>query len=99
MGIGELQQRLRNICEAQAVVRLDLFGSRARSDGAEGNDYDFVAQFPEFPPAEYSKHFFGLLHALEDELNSSVDLITYDSIRKQSLKRNIERERIPVYER
>jgi predicted nucleotidyltransferase len=99
MRIGELQRRLKNICEAQKVDRLDLFGSRARSGGASGQDYDFVVQFPESSPAEYARNFFGLLHALEDELHSPVDLISYNAIKKQSLRRTIERERIPLYER
>ncbi len=99
MQIGELKQRLKGICEEQAVVRLDLFGSRARTQGMQGNDYDFIADFGEASPAEYSRHYFGLLHALEDELDSPVDLMTYPSLKKYSLRRSIERERVPVYER
>lgn len=99
MGIEELRRRVRDICESEKVVRLDLFGSRARASGVEESDYDFAAEFPEFTAADYSQHYFGLLHALEDELHSSVDLINYNTISKPSLRRNIERERIAIYER
>lgn len=99
MSISELSQRLKGICDDQEVVRLDLFGSRARSEAAEGNDFDFVAEFTDVPPAEYSMRFFSLLHALEDELQHPVDLMSYRSIKKPSLRRAIERERIPLYER
>lgn len=99
MGIRDFSQRIKGICEEQEVIRLDLFGSRARSDFAEGNDYDFAAEFPESSPSEYAGRYFSLLHALEDELQTPVDLINYKSIRKRSLLQIIERERIPVYER
>ena len=79
MGIRDFSQRLQGICEEQRVIRLDLFGSRARSLLAEGNDYDFAAEFPESSPSEYAGHYFGLLHALEDELQAHVDLINYNS--------------------
>ena len=99
MRISELQSRLKGICQEQGVIRLDLFGSRARSSNQEGQDYDFIADFADFPPAEYSKRFFGLLHALEDELNSPVDLLTYSSLKKKSLRKKIESDRVSLYER
>ena len=98
MTIDELKKRLKGVCKDQGVLRLDLFGSRARSLGQEGNDYDFIAEFADFPPNEYAKHFFGLLHALEDELHSSIDLMTYRSLKKQSLREKIINERISIYE-
>lgn len=98
MSIIELQSRIKDICKKQEVSRLDLFGSRARSLNEAGNDYDFVADLGDYPPAEYSKRFFALLHALEDELHSPVDLVTYPSLRKKSLRKKIENDRIPLYE-
>ena len=99
MQIGELKARLKGVCEEQAVTRLDLFGSRARTQGRDGNDYDFVVDFKDVPSAEYSRHYFALLHALEDTLDSPVSLMTYPSVKKPSLRANIERERILLYER
>ena len=97
MHISDLKKRLKTICEEEGVLRLDLYGSRARSMGTSGNDYDFIAELQDLTPDEYSKNFFSLLHALEDELKSPVDLITYNSLKKRSLKENILKERIPIY--
>ena len=94
----DLRQKLSLICKDMGVRRLDLFGSRARSPAREGRDYDFVATFKEFPPEEYSKRYFGLLHCLEDSLGEPVDLLTPESIHKKSLKEKIEKEKICVYE-
>ena len=99
MSIDELRSRLRAICEKQEVIRLDMFGSRARSRGRRGEDWDFVVEFSDAEPAEYSKRFFEILHALEDELDSPVDLLTYSSLKKNSLKRKIEAEKVSLYER
>ena len=97
MDIPELKKRLRHICEEKGVLRLDLYGSRARSAGMHGEDYDFVAELENLEPNEYSRNFFSLLHALEDELSSPVDLITYNSLKKRGLKKNILKERILIY--
>lgn len=99
MDIMEIKNRLRSICDKQDVVRLDLFGSRARSQGSFGKDYDFVVEFSNITPGEYSKRYFGLLHALEDELDSPIDLLTYSSIRRNSLRKKIAEEKVPLYER
>ncbi len=99
MSIIELKNRLKSICDGQNVVRLDLFGSRARSQGNDGNDYDFVVEFSTIAPTEYSKSYFSLLHALEDELDSPIDLLTYNAIRKNSLRKKIAEEKVPLYER
>ena len=97
INIPYLKKRLKTICEEKSVLRLDLYGSRARLMGTAGSDYDFIAELQDLTPREYSKNFFSLLHALEDELKSPVDLITYNSLKKRSLKENILRERIPIY--
>jgi uncharacterized protein len=94
----DLRRKIYQVCKSHGVRRLDLFGSRARSPERQGRDYDFVATLGDFPPEEYSKRFFGLLHGLEDSLGAPVDLLTPESIHKQSLKGKIEKEKICVYE-
>ena len=97
MHISDLKKRLKTICEEENVLRLDLYGSRARSTETLKSDYDFITELRDLTPGEYSKNFFSLLHALEDELGAPVDLITYRSLKKRSLKENILKERIPIW--
>ena len=97
MHIPDLKKRLKTICEEENVLRLDLYGSRARSMGRLKSDYDFIAELQDLTPSEYSKNFFSLLHALENELGAPVDLITYRSLKKRSLKENVLKERIPIW--
>ncbi|MCC5841205.1 MAG: nucleotidyltransferase domain-containing protein [Opitutales bacterium] len=94
----DLRTKIAPLCKDQGVKRLDLFGSKARSPIGEGRDYDFLATFEDLPPEEYSQRFFRLLHGLEDSLNAPVDLLTPQSIRKESFRKKIEDEKICVYE-
>lgn len=99
MSIDELKKQIQEICRKHGVKRMDLFGSRARSGGAEGEDFDFVVELEDFPPGIYSKNYFALLHALEDTLREPVDLLTRKSIGRASLIERIDREGICLYEK
>ena len=85
-------------CRKYGVSRLDLFGSRARGEARPESDYDFVVEFDDLKVSDASERYFGLLHALADLLDGEVDLLTYDALSRDSLKRKIQRERLPVYE-
>lgn len=86
------------LCRTHQVSRLELFGSMARGEAQGKSDFDFLVQFQPMPPEEYSTHFFGLLHDLEDCLKRPVDLLTWDSVKSESLKKSISRDTTLVYE-
>lgn len=92
-----LSTRIEEICERFQVERLEIFGSRARDEAEATSDFDFLVKFKELSPPEYSRNYFGLLHALEDELKAPVDLLTQPAITKKSLQRSIEQEKRPIY--
>lgn len=93
----EIQRVAAPICERFRVRTLDLFGSRASGDAQAGSDFDFCVSFDDLPPVEYSRCFFGLLHDLEDAFQHRVDLLTHESIRKQALRKSIEKQGIRIY--
>lgn len=74
------------------VTKLALFGSTVRNEAKPGSDIDVVVAFDR--PAT-SKIYFGVQFLLEDELGSSVDLVTEKAIRKE-LRPYIERESVSV---
>ena len=77
---------------------LNLFGSVARGDYRETSDMDFLVEFDDSEPKDYSKRFFGLLHSLEDIFHCNIDMLTVRSIRKKTLRNKIEKDRICLYE-
>jgi len=81
----ELQRRF-------GVVRLALFGSRAREQAREDSDVDVLVTFD--GPAN-SVRYFGLQFYLEDLLGCPVDLVTERALRPE-LRPFVERDAIHV---
>jgi uncharacterized protein len=99
MNIKEIKSNVNKLCHQYGVKSLDLFGSVARGDHRTTSDMDFLVEFDDSEPKDYSKKFFGLLHSLEDTFHCNIDLLTAKSIRKKTLKNKIEKDRICLYER
>jgi len=74
------------------VVRLALFGSRARDEATNVSDIDILVAFE--GPAT-SKRYFGVQFYLEDLFNCPVDLVTEKALRPE-LRPYIEQEQINV---
>ena len=74
------------------VVRLALFGSRAREQARENSDADVLVTFD--GPAS-SARYFGVQFYLEDLLGCPVDLVTETALRPE-LRPFVERDAIHV---
>ncbi len=99
MNIEEIKSSVKRLCNQHGVKKLNLFGSVARGDHKATSDLDFLVEFDDAGPRVYSKRFFGLLHSLEDTFHCNIDLLTEKSIRRKSLKKRIEEDRICLYEK
>jgi hypothetical protein len=97
MTLEEIRAKVEPICARYRVRGLRLFGSYARGENDSNSDLDFCVTFEALPPAEYARQFFGLLHDLEDAFHSAVDLLTESSIRKESLRKSLQRDEVQVY--
>ena len=98
MDFEQIKVTVKNLCPQYGVKSLDLFGSVARGDNKKTSDMDFLVEFDDSDPKDYSKRFFGLLHSLEDIFHCNIDLLTVKSIRKKTLRNKIEKDRICLYE-
>ena len=74
------------------VVRLALFGSRAREQARDDSDTDVLVAFD--GPAD-SARYFGLQFYLEDLLGGPVDLVTEKALRPR-LRTFVERDAIEL---
>jgi predicted nucleotidyltransferase len=80
------------------VRRLDAFGSAVRSDfDAAHSDLDFLVEFDDMPPLQYSNAFFELKEGLEALFSRPVDLVVEGSIRNPHFKSRVQAERRPVF--
>lgn len=90
---------LEQLCALYHVRRLDLFGSAATGrHNHEESDLDFLVEFQPLSAGEYADTYFGLLEALEQLFECSVDLIVRSAIRNPYFLQSVEKTRIPVYE-
>ena len=96
MTVEEIKQIAVPACREFKVKRLDLFGSRARGEGATASDIDLLVEFEE-PDLHPAKRFFGLLHYLEDAFGCEVDLLTMSSLRNPYFRRRVLKERVNIY--
>lgn len=86
--VGEIAQRY-------GIVRVYLFGSRARGDNFEGSDYDFCIMPPEgFGGFKLN----GFFRSLREALDSNVDVITERCLKDDDFSKEILRDRRLVYE-
>jgi len=83
------------IAAKHGIIKVYLFGSRARGDNHEGSDLDFLI----VPPAGCGAIRLGsFLCDLEDAFGPNIDLITEGNIRRQSFIEEIIHDRRLVFE-
>jgi hypothetical protein len=80
------------LVERFGVIGLALFGSTARDSANENSDVDILVSFD--GPAT-SERYFGVQFYLEDQLGTSVDLVTDKALRSE-LKPYIQKEALYV---
>ena len=80
------------------VKRAAFFGSFARAEASEKSDADILV---EFFPGTKGLDFFGLKVELEEALERSVDLLTYNALRDADVafRDAVESEAVVIYER
>ena len=96
--IDDKREQLNQLCEKFNVKRLELFGSAA--DGRfdrETSDLDFLVEFLPLKPGEHFDTYFGLLEALQDLFQRSVDLVMTRAIKNRYFLRAVNRTRKVLY--
>ena len=89
LSLDELRATVRPVCESHAVLRLDLFGSRAQGTAHVDSDVDLLVEFsPESNPGLFEMG--ALQDALEQRLGCRVDLLSRRAVEKS---RNVFRRR------
>lgn len=92
------EPRLREICRAFGVQRLEMFGSALRGDfDPERSDVDFLVEFAPLPAGSYSSNYFGLMEALEQLFERPVDLVVGSAIRNPYFRESIGRSKALLY--
>jgi len=97
--LKDKEKTLQQLCKKHRVKRLMLFGSAVRTLADQpANDFDFLVEFQNMPPAQHADAYFGLLNDLETVLQKPVDLVEPGSIRNPYFKKSIQASQILLYE-
>lgn len=87
------------LCRKFGVVRLDVFGSAARSDfDPISSDIDLIALFTGTSEPGYADRYLDFAESLEALFGRKVDLLTPGAIRNPRFAETIKRESVPIYE-
>ena len=90
----ELCQIVGAVAARHGMIRVYLFGSRARGDNTEGSDYDFCILTPD----DYGLFEVGGFYAdLRDALGTDIDIVCEESLRND-FSRKVLRDRRLLYE-
>ncbi len=86
------------VLDRYPVKRAAFFGSFARAEASDKSDADILV---EFFPGTKGLEFFGLKVDLEEALDRSVDLLTFNALRfaDTAFRDAVESEAVVIYER
>ena len=73
------------------------FGSVIREDFNDKSDIDFVVDFDENDPFEYTNLYFQLKDKLEALLKRQIDLIEYRAIKNNYFRKELDETKILIY--
>ena len=90
----ELCQIVGAVAARHGMIRVYLFGSRARGDNTEGSDYDFCIVAPKGMGLFKMGGFYG---KLEEALGTEIDIVSERAMR-DDFSKEVLRDRRLLYE-
>jgi len=89
---------LAKLCKKYQVQKLEVFGSVVRDDFVMNqSDIDFMVEFTPDGIKQYADNYFGLLDALRQLFDHSVDLVVRSSVRNPYFLESIENNSAALY--
>lgn len=89
--------QIKKLCEQYKVRTFSAFGSVTRDDFNDESDIDFVVDFDENDPFEYTNLYFQLKDKLEKLLKREIDLIEYRAIKNNYFRKELDETKVLIY--
>ena len=89
--------QIKKLCEQYKVRTFSAFGSVTRDDFSDESDIDFVVDFDENDPFEYTNLYFQLKDKLEKLLKREIDLIEYRAIKNNYFRKELDETKVLIY--
>lgn len=96
--VSDKSDQVAELCRKFNVHRLDVFGSAATGEfSPEKSDLDFLVEFGALPRDSYADTYFGLLWALEELFDRSVDLVMTTAIENPYFQLHVDKTKEIIY--
>ncbi len=95
--LHKYNNELTELCRANHVKELFVFGSAITDRFNEKSDVDLVVEFEALEPFAYADSYFSLKFALEELFQRSVDLLEAKEIRNPYLLKEISSKKRLLY--
>lgn len=89
--------QIKKLCEQFRVRTFSAFGSVTRDDFNKNSDIDFVVDFDETDPFEYTNLYFQLKENLEILLKRPIDLIEDRAVKNQYFRKELNETKVLIY--
>lgn len=89
--------QIKALLQDYGVIKAYLFGSAATDTMSDTSDIDFVVTFkPGLDYTDYGNNYFKLMYALQELLNTEVDIVAEETITNPYLLQTINRQKVVV---
>ena len=90
-------ERIKQLCEQYKVKNFSVFGSVLTDNFSSESDIDFVVDFEENDPLEYTDLYFQLKDKLEHLLKRQINLIEERGIKNSFFRKEIDESKVVLY--
>jgi len=90
-------KRIKELCRDYKVKRFSVFGSVLTDNFSSKSDIDFIVDFDENDPINYTDLYFQLKDKLEQVLERQIDLIEERGIKNSFFRKEIEESKVVLY--
>lgn len=90
-------ERIKQLCKEYKVKNFSVFGSVLTDNFSSESDIDFVVDFEENDPLEYTDLYFQLKDKLEHLLKRQIDLIEERGIKNSFFRKEIDESKVVLY--
>lgn len=95
-----INSKLRSIselCGKYRVKNLSAFGSVTRNDFSSDSDVDFIVDFNEDDPVQYTDLYFEFKERLEKLLNRKIDLLEERAVKNPFFRQELDQTKVKIY--
>ncbi|MGY6560865.1 MAG: nucleotidyltransferase family protein [Luteibaculaceae bacterium] len=90
-------EQIKQLCNEFRVKNLSVIGSVLTANFSPDSDIDFVVDFDENDPIQYTDLYFQLKEKLEQILKRQIDLIEERGIKNSFFKKEIDESKVVIY--